>query len=176
MTWKWAAMIVHAISAAAVVTFAVEYYFHCHIQCLHAEIIHTKARSTVFVQLAAWKCSRIHNLIQILPFQQWNGRWLSVGGSHWWGWFCLLRMLLRSQATPPGWHSPNYQMCFLCVQFVKRALLPSLRPISSALDVTSRSTRHVHSSASGQFLLRTSDTSSKCTRLIESFFFYIYIF
>lgn len=73
-------------------------------------------------------------------------------------------------------YSPHYQMCFLCVQFVKRASLPSWRPISSALDVTSRSTRHVHSSASGQFLLITSDSFSKCIRLIESFLFFFLIY
>lgn len=38
---------------------------------------------------------------------------------------------------------------FLSVQFVKLASLPSWRRISSALDVTSRFIRHVHSSASG---------------------------
>ncbi len=39
----------------------------------------------------------------------------------------------------------------LSAQFVKLASLPSWRQISSALDVMSRFTRHVHSSASGQY-------------------------
>lgn len=41
---------------------------------------------------------------------------------------------------------------FLILQFVKLVSLPSWKQISSALDVTSRFTRHVHSSASGQLV------------------------
>lgn len=65
---KRAARLLHAISAAAVFPFAVEYYFHPQIACLRAEIFHTKARRLVaiFVKLAVL---HFHSFIPILPFQ-----------------------------------------------------------------------------------------------------------
>ena len=54
----------------------------------------------------------------------------------------------------------------LPAQFVKLVSLPSWRQISSALDVTSRFTRRVHSSASGQLWCSRSgvfENTSECT-------------
>lgn len=42
-------MVTRATSAAAVFAITLEYYFHCGIQWLHAEIICTKTRSVVAI-------------------------------------------------------------------------------------------------------------------------------